>query len=560
VKLRLRLLSALAVAAAAPLAAFSLVSLERAARAVEASTEDRLERGLGSARARLRALERRAAKDVQRIAEEELAAASEPEVSVASALAARHGLDALAIVGADGRVLSSHHWTAGYGLPDADRPLAPEASLFVARVAAGLAFAERLAILAESRASWRGRRVTLRGGFLLDDEALEELSAVAGADVAIVDVAAARVFTRPGSSLSEWRGDPGPSQGEVSLGGQPHRWRGLRLGPGAHLLAVVPAEESLRALYELRRSTLAIALMALLGAVALATLLAAPLLRRVEALHAHAERLAAGERRALADASGGDELGELGRAMNALAVELRTSEARLVQASRVAAWRDVARRLAHELKNPLFPIQLSVETLRRAFERREESKEALSDAEFRKLFRELSDTILRELRALRGIVEEFSSFARMPRPQLRMIDLGSVVERVLELHRARLAGVDLRREAAFDLPPVSADPDLLAQAISNLVANALDAMQDHGTLVVATRCAPRAVEIAIVDSGPGLSEEAQVSLFQPYHTTKPGGTGLGLVIVQSIVSDHRGTLEVASVPGAGATFTIRIPV
>jgi two-component system, NtrC family, nitrogen regulation sensor histidine kinase NtrY len=560
VKLRLRLLLALAVAAAAPLAAFSYVSLERAARALEAATEDHLERALRSAQARLRALERRAATHVQRIAEEELAVASGPEVTVASALAERHGLDALAIVGADGRVLSSHQWAAGYGLPDADRSLAPEASLFAARVAAGLAFAERLAILPESRASWSGRRVTLRGGFLLDDEALEELGAVAGAEVGIVDVAGARVFTRRGSSLSEWRGDPGVSQGEAILGGQPHVWRGRRLGPGAYLLASVPAEENRRAREELRRSTLAIALAALFGAAALAALLAAPLVRRVEALHAHAERIAAGERRALADASGADELGELGRAMNALVVELRSSEARLVQASRVAAWRDVARRLAHELKNPLFPIQLSVETLRRAFERREESPETLSDAEFRRLFRELSDTILGELRALRAIVEEFSAFARMPRPELRMIDLGPVLERVLELHRARLAGVDLRREAAEDLPPVSADPDLLAQAISNLVANALDAMKDEGTLVVVTRRAARAVEIAIADSGPGLSEEAQASLFQPYHTTKPGGTGLGLVIVQSIVSDHRGTLEVASVPGAGATFTIRLPV
>jgi nitrogen fixation/metabolism regulation signal transduction histidine kinase len=253
--------------------------------------------------------------------------------------------------------------------------------------------------------------------------------------------------------------------------------------------------------------------------------------------------------------AGASEVAELGRSFNEMIDDLRRAQLRLVQAGRAEVWRDLARRLAHELKNPLFPIQISVETLRRAY-----AKGGPDSPEFRRLFEDLTATLLAELQSLRRIVEGFAGFARLPEPKLQPTDLNALVERVLHLHAAAAEHVTIERAFQEGLPPVPADPDLLARALQNLVANALEAMPSGGTLRVTTRALPRHAEIALSDTGAGLDEEQRRQLFRPYHTTKPGGTGLGLVIVQGIVSDHRGELDVQSQPGAGTTFLMRLPL
>jgi nitrogen fixation/metabolism regulation signal transduction histidine kinase len=248
-----------------------------------------------------------------------------------------------------------------------------------------------------------------------------------------------------------------------------------------------------------------------------------------------------------------------------MTAELRTSRERVVQAERVAAWREMARRLAHELKNPLFPIQLSIETLRRTLDQQSAAAgpgplaSTPGDAAFAALFRESSDTILEELRSLRRIVDEFAEFARMPRPEPRPTDVNEVVEKVLALHGAGAGSVRVEAALGAGLPSIPADPDLLARALGNLVANALEAMPRGGTLRVRTSRLDSAVSVEIEDDGPGITEEQRTRLFVPYFTTKKGGTGLGLAIVQGIVSDHGGRIEVRSAPGAGTTFTLILP-
>jgi nitrogen fixation/metabolism regulation signal transduction histidine kinase len=244
------------------------------------------------------------------------------------------------------------------------------------------------------------------------------------------------------------------------------------------------------------------------------------------------------------------ELGDLARTFNTMTTELRSSRARLVQAERVAAWREMASRLAHELKKPLFPIQLSVETLRRALERG-----APPDPGF---LRETSDTVLGELRSLNRVVDAFTDVARLPRPRLAPTHLSQVVDHVLALYAARAGTVHVEKSLS-DLPPVSADADLLSRALGNLVANALEAMPQGGTLRVSTRAVAEGAALDVEDTGAGIKEEDRARLLTPYFTTKPGGTGLGLAIVQGIVTDHGGRLEVASTPGEGATFTIVLP-
>jgi nitrogen fixation/metabolism regulation signal transduction histidine kinase len=263
--------------------------------------------------------------------------------------------------------------------------------------------------------------------------------------------------------------------------------------------------------------------------------------------------MAAGETPAIASPAGSDEIGDLARAFTDLSAELEVSRERLLQAERVAAWREMARRLAHELKNPIFPIQLSIETLRRALAQDEQA------GRFGELFRESSDTVLDELRALRGIIDEFSDFARMPQPRLQPTDVAEVIAHVTELYRARAGEVALQTAVAHGLPVVAADREMLARALGNLVGNALDAMPEGGTLRVAAAAQDGGVAIEVSDTGPGLTEEQRTRLFTPYFTTKRGGTGLGLAIVQGIVSDHGGRIRVESEPGKGTTFTLLLP-
>jgi nitrogen fixation/metabolism regulation signal transduction histidine kinase len=241
-----------------------------------------------------------------------------------------------------------------------------------------------------------------------------------------------------------------------------------------------------------------------------------------------------------------------------MSADLDASHARLVQAERVAAWREMARRLAHELKNPLFPIQLSIETLRRAAES-EAGAQTGPPRGFTRLFLDSSDTILDELRALRKIVEEFSEFARLPQPRLEPTDLNQVAGQVLDLYRARAGPVNIMTELDPRLPRARVDRDLIARALGNLVANALDAMPAGGHLTLRSAVAAGELRIEVEDSGPGLGVEQRSRLFTPYYTTRSGGTGLGLAIVQGIVADHGGRVEVRSEPSHGSSFTLVLP-
>ena len=256
------------------------------------------------------------------------------------------------------------------------------------------------------------------------------------------------------------------------------------------------------------------------------------------------------------EAGTSDEIGDLARAFNQMTEQLIAQQDRALQAERVAAWRELARRLAHELKNPLFPLQITVENLQRARDR--------APAEFDEIFRESTATLLAELAQLKTIIGRFSDFARMPRPVFQPVDVNQVVSGVMKLFDAQLAGngerkIESRTELDASLAPVPADAEQLGRALRNLVLNAMDAMPEGGTLRVRTQASEGGVRIEVSDSGQGLTAEECERLFTPYYTTKQHGTGLGLAIVQSVVSDHHGRISVSSESGRGATFTIELP-
>jgi nitrogen fixation/metabolism regulation signal transduction histidine kinase len=250
-----------------------------------------------------------------------------------------------------------------------------------------------------------------------------------------------------------------------------------------------------------------------------------------------------------------DEVGQLAEDFNTMTHQLVEQKHRIIQTERVAAWRELARRLAHELKNPLFPLQITVENLQRVRER--------SPEEFEEVFRESTATLLSELDNLKAIIGRFSDFAKMPAPQLETVDVNEIARHVLRLFAAQFnapgkPAIESRLELAADLPRVDADPEQLGRALRNLVLNAMDAMPNGGAITVRTRSVGDSVAIEVADSGEGLTKEECERLFTPYYTTKRHGTGLGLAIVQSVVSDHHGSISVDSEPGKGASFRIEL--
>ena len=272
-------------------------------------------------------------------------------------------------------------------------------------------------------------------------------------------------------------------------------------------------------------------------------------------LAAGAAEVARGNWQVRVETDSRDEIGDLARAFNQMTGELSDQRERLVQAERVAAWRELARRLAHELKNPLFPLQITVENLERA--KREHP------GQFEEVFRESTATLLAELANLKAIVGRFSDFAKMPTPQFEPAQLNDLVRTVLKLVDAQLAASgSIHAETNLDpaLPSIEADPEQIKRALQNLVLNAMDAMPNGGTLRLTTRQYNSTVILEVTDSGQGLTQEECARLFTPYYTTKHHGTGLGLAIVQSVVSDHHGTISVESQPGRGATFRIELPI
>jgi nitrogen fixation/metabolism regulation signal transduction histidine kinase len=238
-----------------------------------------------------------------------------------------------------------------------------------------------------------------------------------------------------------------------------------------------------------------------------------------------------------------------------MTAELLGQKERLVQAERVAAWRELARRLAHELKNPLFPLQLTVENLVLA---RQQNPE-----QFEEVFRESSRTLLAEISNLKGIIGRFSEFSKMPQPHLQPVQVNDVMRAVAQLFQAQLQApgrAKISCELQLDpfLEPAVADAELLHRAISNLVLNAMDAMPQGGALTLRTRGEGGKVLIEVADTGSGLTPEECERIFTPYYTNKQHGTGLGLAIVQSVVSDHGGRIRVESQPGRGTIFVIEL--
>ena len=225
----------------------------------------------------------------------------------------------------------------------------------------------------------------------------------------------------------------------------------------------------------------------------------------------------------------------------------------LLKAQRLAAWRAVAQRIAHEIKNPLTPIQLSAQRLRRRLARVSEERE---------LVNECTETIIQEVDALKRLVDEFSRFARMPAPTPRPTDVRQLVDGVITLYRDAHPALTMTARHADDVPLLDVDPDHVKRAILNLVDNAVAAVHGAGEVDVETATVDggRRVRIVVSDRGPGVPVGLRDKLFQPYYSTKASGMGLGLPIVQEIVAEYGGSLRLEDNVPNGSRFVMELPV
>jgi signal transduction histidine kinase len=497
----------------------------------------------------------------------------------AGPIAESHQLDFLEFVDAQGTIISSAQSAARFGYRDTSLPNLAQLSAKGAFLKQeDLSSGSRLGLFAVRVSSIADAPLYVIGGLRLDQTSIASLGLPAGMRAMLYQIAGTgfspQMLTavsphasdsdklaaliqqvqqqgREASAIIHWSSNPADDETihAVPLNGADDK-----------TLAILLIGSSRRSYVEVKRHIQSAAMLVggagILLAVLLSSWAAARFTRPVEDLAAAAREVAVGNLGVRVDVTSTDEIGDLAEAFNRMTQDLQEQKERLIQSERVAAWRELARRLAHELKNPLFPLQLTVENLVKA---REQSPEI-----FEEIFRESSATLLAEIGNLKQIISRFSEFSKMPQPHLQSVIVNDVVQGVAKLFQAQLesregGAIACNMDLAASREPLAADAELLHRAFSNLVLNAMDAMPNGGTLTLRTRDASDRVRIDIADTGVGLTREECDRLFTPYYTSKQHGTGLGLAIVQSVISDHGGTISVQSQPERGTTFVVELP-
>jgi signal transduction histidine kinase len=497
----------------------------------------------------------------------------------ARGVSSSHQLDFLDFVGNDGAIISSEEYPArfGYKLTWVTQPddwAMRGAFLMKVETDQGPA----LGLMAVSTVRVGDRDLYVVGGERLGKEFLESLVLPATMRALLylnldADFQEVNLIDKKGPAADADRfqplvekieSDPVEQTEKISWGFDPSNsevFHALPLpGRQKELLGVLFVGSSQRSVVSLERRirwlALGVGAVGLLLGLLLSWWGAARVTRPVQKLVAAAREVSQGNWNTRVDVRGSDEIGELAKSFNQMTTQLVEQRERLVQVERVAAWRELARRLAHELKNPLFPLQTTVENLQRAREQ--------NSGQFDEVFRESTGIMLGEIENLKAIVNRFSDFAKMPQPELAPVNLNEVVRNAVKLFEAQFGAVgrppitpELHLEE--NIPIIQADATLLHRAIENLILNAMDAMPAGGVLMLRTQTIEGGVSLEVSDTGTGLTPEESERIFTPYYTSKQHGSGLGLAIVQAIVADHGGRISVESESGVGTSFHIELP-
>jgi signal transduction histidine kinase len=469
----------------------------------------------------------------------------EGSADAAGLLMAMADLDSLEILNGAGEIISSGRWPQRAGMAGPEELLSLPAGAPVLRTLPE-PHDERLGFLLTREMSVGSRMLTLAGGMAIGERFVE---LIAGGEAALLLDGSGRLVAASSRAAGLNPNEPDSAPwlvGEYSLPD----------GAGTVHLAVHRGEID-PLVGTVRNAFLLIGLFVSLASALAGLWVARRISRPVNELVRAFDDMATGEADYTFPVSRQHELQELVTSVSRLHRALEAQRQRSIAAERIATWRDVARVVAHEVKNPLVPISLTAENLLRA---RREAPER-----FDGMFREGMETIKEEVEQLRRLVEEFSSFARMPQPDRRPEDLEKLLDSVVELYRSE-PGVRIERRRAGDLPPLGLDADQISRAFKNVLGNAIEAMREAQegaaetmAMEVSTALDGDTVVVEFADSGPGLTGEAERRLFEPYFTTKSGGTGLGMALTYRIVVEHGGTITAENRDGGGARVSIRLP-
>lgn len=392
---------------------------------------------------------------------------------------------------------------------------------------------------------------TLRGGVLLDRDFLIRLQQRRGLDLLLFD----RSGRLAASTLHDSLDHPTPpsvSRATIRSGTYWGLSAPLELGStSATLTALTPTTPSDQTVAALRFTAVLLALGGLLVAILLGFLWSRQVSRPVERLAEHSRRLARGDWNEPISLHSVRELETLSEALDHMRADLVAYRDKLILSERHAAWSQMARKVAHEVKNPLTPIAISVSDLKRSYD--------LKRPDFPVVLDQAVRTISAEVDSLKRLLQEFSDFARFPAPTLAPVQAEALLDDLKALYVREIEEGHLAVAPVPSRITLNADAGQIRQALVNLVKNGLEAVNGSGKVTVEARPAGRSAEFTVTDTGPGLTAEQRAALFTPGFTTKVHGSGLGLTIVDRIVSEHGGTIAVQSGEGRGTTFVIRLP-
>lgn len=413
-----------------------------------------------------------------------------------------------------------------------------------------------LAISATAPIRYEQRVVgSVSGGVALDETFLARLRRTAGLDLILRDgtghVVAATVDTAEARFLPVRE-----SSGRVEMANRPYVSQSISVRMDGHPLVIVTGLISTAAadqtIATLRWTSLLLGILGLGIAIFLGALWSSQVSRPVERLAAYSRKLAQGDWDEPVAVQSVPELQVLVQALDQMRQDLTAYREKLVVSERHAAWSQMARKVAHEVKNPLTPIAISIADLKRSYEQQRADFPAILDQAVR--------TIGDEVDVLKGLLQEFSDFARLPAPAFAPSRVSDLMADLETLYTRDVADGRLRFSRPSQDRVVSLDAGQIRQALVNLIKNGLEAVDGNGRVMVSAEVDRDWLEISVSDSGPGLTTEQREQLFQPGFTTKTHGSGLGLTMVERIVNEHQGTVTVDPRSETGTTFRIRIPL
>ncbi len=409
---------------------------------------------------------------------------------------------------------------------------------------------------AEAAIRYQGDVVAIvHGGILFDRPFLERLGQTGGIELVLRDATGATVAHTLDPRLEPRRADVA-SNSRAAIGGRWYWMRqiALEIGPErrATLSGLASTEPADRAVGALRAATLALAVLCIALAVVLGAFWSSQVSKPVERLAAFAGRVAEGAWDEPLHLRSMRELETLVEALDRMRRDLSSYREKLVVSERHAAWSQMARAVAHEVKNPLTPIAISIADLKRSYEQKR--------PDFPEILDQAARTIADEVERLKRLLQEFSEFARFPAPRMERFVISELFTDLATLHAREIAAGRLVIDSLVEALDLSADRGQLRQALLNLILNGIDAAGNAGCVTLSAVRRGREAHLLVHDNGPGLSPEERARLFVPGFTTKATGSGLGLTIVERIVSEHGGSITVESAPGQGTTFQIRLPL